>query len=433
MSERILKALMQLFALVAKVDSVNHDGKSVVEVFLKQQLNAELVNQYLTLFEEFLEKHQKISKRKEGKERKRTSVNSVKVLRICTQINEELQQKQKIVVLIRLLEFIFAGDYSEQEIEFITTVAETFNISGEEFRESMAFVVSSDEHIPDNENFLIIHKAIDFKYEKAKVIEQPQLDGAVKILRLEESGNYIAKYCGDEAIYINGQVIDNNRVYFLAYGSSIRSKKLSPVYFSDITSLYRTEEETQRIDFVVSKLRYNFPAGNIGLHELNLVDNSGNLIGIMGASGAGKSTLLSLLNGTLTPTSGSVKINGIDIHHQKDKLEGVIGHISQDDLLIEDLTVFENLFYNTKLCYDGFPETTIVKKVIDMLKSLGLYEIKDLKVGSPINKKISGGQRKRLNIALELIREPQVLFVKGVSFNRKTCFCCYSPTFFRYF
>ena len=131
----------------------------------------------------------------------------------------------------------------------------------------------------------------------------------------------------------------------------------------------------------------------------------------MGASGAGKSTLLSLLNGTLTPTSGAVKINNIDIHHQKEELEGVIGHISQDDLLIEDLTVFENLFYNTKLCYDGLPEKIIVKKAIEMLKSLGLHEIKDLKVGSPLNKKISGGQRKRLNIALELIREPQVLFV----------------------
>lgn len=411
MSERILKALMQLFALVAKVDSVNHDGRSVVETFLKQQLNAELVDQYLELFEEYLEKHQKISKRKEGKERKRTSVNSVKVLRICTQINEELQQKQKIVVLIRLLEFTFAGNYSDQEIEFVTTVAETFNISGEEFRESMAFVVSNDENIPDNENFLIIHKAGSTSYEKAKEIDHPLLEGCVKILRLEESGNYIAKYCGDEAVYINGQVIDTNRVYFLAHGSSIRTKKLKPIYFSDISSKYRAQEETQRIDFIVDQLGYKFPAGNIGLHELNLVDNSGNLIGIMGASGAGKSTLLSLLNGTLTPTSGSVKINGIDIHHQKEQLEGVIGHISQDDLLIEDLTVFENLFYNTKLCYDGLPEKEVVRKAIDMLKSLGLYEIKDLKVGSPLNKKISGGQRKRLNIALELIREPQVLFV----------------------
>ena len=411
MSERILKALMQLFALIAKVDGVNDNGRSVVENFLKQQLNAELVNQYLDLFEEYLEKHHKISKRKEGKERKRTSVNSVKVLRICTQINEELQQKQKIVVLIRLLEFTFSGNYSDQEIEFVTTVAETFNISGDEFRESMAFVVSNDDKIPDNENFLIIHKEDVASYKKAKEINTPLLEGAVKILRLEESGNYIAKYCGEEAIYINGQVIENNRVYFLAHGSSIRSKKLNPIYFSDISSKYRTQEETQRIDFIVNKLEYKFPAGNTGLHELNLADNSGNLIGIMGASGAGKSTLLSLLNGTLTPTSGSVKINNIDIHHQKEDLEGVIGHISQDDLLIEDLTVFENLFYNTKLCYDGLSEKTIVKKAIEMLKSLGLHEIKDLKVGSPLNKKISGGQRKRLNIALELIREPQVLFV----------------------
>lgn len=408
MSERILEALMQLFALVAKIDGVNDNGKSVVENFLKQQLNAELVNKYLDLFENYLEKHQKKSK---GKERKRTSVNSVKVLRICTQINEELQQKQKIVVLIRLLEFTFSANYSDQEIEFVTTVAETFNISTEEFRESMAFVVSNDYKIPDEENFLIIHHGVNISYKNAKEIKNPLLEGVVKILRLEESGNYIAKYCGEDAIYINGQVIENNRVYFLAHGSSIRNKKLKPIYFSDISSKYRIQEETQRIDFTANKLEYKFPAGNIGLHELNLKDSSGNLIGIMGASGSGKSTLLSLLNGTLTPTSGSVKINNIDIHHQKEELEGVIGHISQDDLLIEDLTVFENLFYNTKLCYDNLIETQIVKKTIEMLKSLGLYEIKDLKVGSPLNKKISGGQRKRLNIALELIREPQVLFV----------------------
>ena len=59
MSERILEALMQLFALVAKVDGVNDNGRSVVENFLKQQLNAELVNKYLDVFEDYLEKHNK--------------------------------------------------------------------------------------------------------------------------------------------------------------------------------------------------------------------------------------------------------------------------------------------------------------------------------------------------------------------------------------
>ena len=121
--------------------------------------------------------------------------------------------------------------------------------------------------------------------------------------------------------------------------------------------------------------------------------------------------MLNVLNGSTAPTSGSVKINGINIYTEKEKLEGVIGYISQDDLLLEDLTVFQNLYFNTKLCYDKLLEHEIIKKVADLLKTIGLYEIRDLKVGNPLNKKISGGQRKRLNIALELIREPQVLFV----------------------
>jgi ABC-type multidrug transport system ATPase subunit len=131
----------------------------------------------------------------------------------------------------------------------------------------------------------------------------------------------------------------------------------------------------------------------------------------MGASGAGKSTLLHILNGSSTPSRGSVNINGIDIYKEPDKVEGLIGFISQDDLLIEDLTVFENLFYSAKLCFDGVSKFKLTKMVMSTLKSLDLNEIKDLKVGSPLNKKISGGQRKRLNIALELIREPSILFV----------------------
>ncbi|MGB1318992.1 MAG: ATP-binding cassette domain-containing protein, partial [Flavobacteriales bacterium] len=154
-----------------------------------------------------------------------------------------------------------------------------------------------------------------------------------------------------------------------------------------------------------------FPGGKQGLHNLNMREHSGQLLGIMGASGAGKSTLLNILNGTSAPSKGAVNINGIDIYKEPDKVEGLIGYISQDDLLIEDLTVFENLYYNAKLCFDGVSKFKLTKMVMATLKSLGLNEIKDLKVGSPLNKKISGGQRKRLNIALELIREPSILFV----------------------
>lgn len=131
----------------------------------------------------------------------------------------------------------------------------------------------------------------------------------------------------------------------------------------------------------------------------------------MGASGAGKTTLLNVLAGIETPSSGTVKINGVDIFQEKEKVKGVIGYISQDDILIEDLTVFENLYYNAKLCFKDSSEEEIVTRVENTLTNLGLLHIKHLKVGNVLNKKISGGQRKRLNIALELIREPAVMFV----------------------
>ncbi len=411
MSERILKALIQLFALIAKVDNIGSDGRMVVKEFLNQQLNAELVEDYLQIFEDFLEKHQKISKRKEGKEKKRTAVNSVKVLRICSQINEELGQKQKFIVLLRLLEFVFSEAYTEQEIEFVKTVASTFNISDEELADCMDFVLSKQGDVPDRDNFLIISKATQDSIERAKNMLNKSLEGYIKVLKVESMGVYVAKYDGEESIFINGQTMKIGQVYLLTHGSSFRNAKIKPIYFSDVSALFRGFEAKKEISFVVDQLRYDFPAGNTGIHEMDLVEKSGGFVGIMGASGAGKSTFLSLLNGGVKPTSGSVKINGIDIHENPEALEGVIGNVSQDDLLMEDLTVFENLFFNAKLCFDSYPVQEVVKKVVELLKALGLYEIRRLKVGSPLNKKISGGQRKRLNIGLELIREPQVLFV----------------------
>src|SRR5690606_37239364 len=69
------------------------------------------------------------------------------------------------------------------------------------------------------------------------------------------------------------------------------------------------------------------------------------------------------------------------------------------------------LYYAAKLCFGNYTEKQIVELTVRVLMVLGLSEIRDLKVGSPLQKTISGGQRKRLNIGLELLREPAILFV----------------------
>ncbi|MTI19906.1 ATP-binding cassette domain-containing protein, partial [Fulvivirga sp. RKSG066] len=194
-------------------------------------------------------------------------------------------------------------------------------------------------------------------------------------------------------------------------GSSIRGNKVSTIYYSDVVSKFLREGAQTQITLSAEHLFYHFKNGRAGLQNVSISEKGGKLVGIMGASGSGKSTLLNVINGTDKPSSGRVIINGIDIHADPKAIEGVIGYIPQDDLLMEELSVFENLYYAAKLCFDQYSNKELTDLVEQVMLNLGINDIKDLKVGSPLEKTISGGQRKRVNIGLELLREPSVLFV----------------------
>lgn len=411
MSERILRALMQMFAIIAKVDGVTNTGRAIVESFLKQQLNQEQVETYLKIFDEFIEAQQTGTKKKDGSEKK-TSLNSVKILKICTQINQELEQPQKIIVLIRLLEFIHSSnEISDQEYEFVTTVAETFNIPSEEFHQIRAFVEDREDKTPNSPDILVINNKESGYNNACKHIFCDTLNHDVRVIQINSVGMYALRIYGNIELQLNGQGISKERVHILTPGSSLRSSKVKPIYYSDIIGHFLADGSQARISFEAKNIEYKFKGGKLGLRNINIREESGKLIGIMGGSGAGKSTLLNVLNGVEIPSGGEVLINGKNIHIDKKSVEGVIGHVTQDDLLIEELTVYQNLFYNAKLCFGNLSDEEIAKKCSALLADLGLSETRDLKVGSPLEKTISGGQRKRLNIGLELIREPSVLYV----------------------
>jgi len=410
MSEQVIKALMQLFAIIAHPSSNLHERRLVVEQFLNKQLNQETVKIYLKEFDKYYNLHQtKLSEK--TKRKKRTSSSSVRVLKICTQINEELTQKQKNVVLVQLLEFINSGQsITDQELEFITTVAETFHISNDEYKEIKEFIIHSEELLPNSNSLLIINKS-EIKYENIHNLQVLSLEGELRVLNVSSSNMYFIKYIGSTEIYLNGQLLNPGKIHVLSNGASIKNSKITPIYYGDIISQFNIDKIKSKIVFDVRDIEYKFKSGDIGLHKMNFREESGKLVGIMGASGAGKSTLLNVLNGSNTPTNGEILVNGINIHNKTEETNGLIGHVSQDDLLIEELTVFQNLYYNAKLCFDNYTNNEITEAVLKVLENLGLLEIKDMIVGNPLNKKISGGQRKRLNIALELIREPAILFL----------------------
>ena len=148
---------MQLFAIIARPGSNRTDRRKVVESFLRRQVNLELLNEYLETFDSFYNIHQQ-KQGDSGKRKKRTSSSSVRVLVICTSINEELTRRQKIIVLINLLEFVKSDHnvISRQETDFLKTVAVTFNISDSEYENMRDFVLFPFEKTPGSKNILII-------------------------------------------------------------------------------------------------------------------------------------------------------------------------------------------------------------------------------------------------------------------------------------
>ena len=404
---------MQLFGLIAKQDGgVESNETEYVKGFLKQQLNTEAVEAYFQLFLHHASENKNASKGEEdGKVQLTSMKDSVKILAICKKINKQLNREQKVVVLVRLYELVNAdGKFTDQRMAIINTVADVFKLDRKEVEAIEAFNIQTDIVKVDFSDILIVNDQ-SLSLQNAMHLQSGKLDGSIFILRVRSANLYFIRYIGAQDIFLNGLLVNPARIYIFSKGSFVKMPVGKPLYYTDVVSQFMSDDSVQRISYEVKDVSFQFKSGGIGLRNINLFEEQGKLVGIMGASGAGKTTLLNVLCGNETPSGGEVLINGVDLHKNPDLVEGVIGYIPQDDLLIEELTVFQNLYYNAKLCFRDKSEAEITALVENTLRNLGLFERKDLKVGSPLNKMISGGQRKRLNIALELIREPGILFV----------------------
>ncbi len=410
MSEEILKALMELFALIVKQDGgMIFREREYVSGFLNKQLTRESVKEYLALFDEHAGS---VREKSAEKEPAPPSVrDSVKVLGICKKINRTLNQQQKVVVLMRLYELLNADRrFTPQRMNIINTVAEVFKISSDEFAATEQFVKNDEPENLKNPAILILRPG-DEKCELCKRLVTGYQDTTICFLRVVSVDLYFVKYISQEQLYLNGLPISSDQVFTFAKGGSLRSAQGRAIYYSDISSSFLSDIIIHKISFTVENLSYYFIEGHAAIDNISFSIDEGKLMGILGASGSGKTTLLNLLSGIEKPFTGSVRINSIDIYKESQALEGVFGFVPQDDLLIEDLTVFENLYYAACQCFKDKTNGEITSLVDHTLMNLGLLEKRDLRVGGSFNKVISGGQRKRLNIALELIREPSVLFL----------------------
>ena len=416
MKESAIQSLLQLLALIANVEEgkISSKAHEIINKILSRTVKPERLDEYNTSFEEMVDLAQKIDvvNKSGADEWKRRASQSVKALVICKKSNEVLQQHEKIRILSRMIEFANEdGIISEKEAEFLDTVREAFYIDPEEYEDIKSFIVSPWIQGIRKDNLVLIDKNEQETEGSEKHLYWKNLEGQIVALYIDSCNLFIVKCLGTELLYRNALEMKPNSIEFLDNDSFIRGNKIAPIYYSTLNSRFFQDSIKKNLNYVARGVEYKFHNSNNGVQEFSLASEAGDLIGIMGGSGVGKSTLINVLNGSVEPQKGEILINGFNLHYFREKLEGIIGYIPQDDLLIDDLTVFQNLYYNAKLCFSNYSEIQILKLVIKVLKDLSLYEIRYLKVGNPLEKYISGGQRKRLNIGLELMREPLILFV----------------------
>jgi ABC transport system ATP-binding/permease protein len=399
MSEELLRAILRLFAVVAKEGEVTRQEREEIRNFLEEHLTLSAVNSYLNFFDDYTKSL--------GSQNRTTTIQQ-----LCDEINPQLTQKQKIRILLELITIIQAdGSISPEEDKLVKQIGDIFKIATEEIESIKLFVLGQQPQELNHEQILIIDSQSNGAPRRSKHIHRHDLIGFVAVLHVVKADLYFLKFLGKTDVLLNGIPLKPGKIHVIPVGSLLRwDKGEEPVYYGQILSQFKKSDAHGRTSFEANNLSFKFKNGKLGLRDVSLAEESGNLIALMGGSGAGKSTLLHVLNGSEVPSEGKVLINGIDIHRSPEKIEGVIGFVPQDDLLIEDLTVYQNLYYAAKLCFSKKNEEEIDFLVMRVLEDLGLAEIKDLKVGSPLRKTISGGQRKRLNIGLELLREPAVLF-----------------------
>ena len=385
MTDVILSSFISLFALFGKEKQVDETrAKEMLVNYLRHHFGIRNTDLYTDLYVDM-----------RGAYEMTDDLNTADtVTSICTNLHGKIRPVEEALLLLRLMEF--CGYEEGEPHDIFKIMAELFHIPASQFQDFTDFVG-------------------DKQTANVLLLRPNGFDGQLKTLLDTETNMLIFTYTGSDTVLLNDVPVLSG-AYQIWLQSSVLKAGYSgkPMYYSTILDAYnkatgKVEDKQREVEFCGRDINFRFPNSNNGMHDLSFTLHNGELLAIMGGSGTGKTTLLSLLNGSLKPQQGSITINGHDISEPQAK--DLIGFVPQDDLLIEELTVYQNLWFTAKLCFEGLPDDELDRRVMKALKDLGLDAAKDLKVGSAINKYISGGQRKRLNIALELIREPAVLFL----------------------
>ena len=237
--------------------------------------------------------------------------------------------------------------------------------------------------------------------ENDLIIDDPQVSGIHARVRKADNRWVIYDQDTESGTFVNRQRV---KVAELEDGDEILIGT-NKVFLDGASVKGFVGREGVRIDAV--GLTRELKNGTCILNDISLCIQPGEFVAIVGGSGAGKTSLLHALNGFVPATSGTVRYNGVNLYKNLDSFRPVLGYVPQDDIVHTELTVERTLFYGAKL---RLPKDTrpleLNERIEEVLSAVGLIERRNTEV-----RRLSGGQRKRVSVALELLARPRAVYL----------------------
>ncbi|HEV2581259.1 MAG TPA: FHA domain-containing protein [Ktedonobacteraceae bacterium] len=237
--------------------------------------------------------------------------------------------------------------------------------------------------------------------DNAIILNHPQVSAHHAVLEKIEGGYHIVDLSSTNHVFVNGQRVAQQA---LRSGDEMR---IGPYRLTYTGTELRQYDESGLIRIDALRLKKEGNNHVILLNGISLVIPPRKFVALVGGSGTGKTTLMDALNGLRPAQEGSVFYNGVDYYHNLAAFNTLLGYVPQDDIVHRDLTVERALYYAAKLRLPSdFTKEQIKWRIDEVLEDVEMTERRSLLVS-----KLSGGQRKRVSIALELLANPGIFFL----------------------
>jgi ABC transport system ATP-binding/permease protein len=348
--------------------------------------------------------------------------------KLCDEINKTLKSVEKIYLLLLVQDCLLVMHDKAGFSEILQNIYGRIGIDRSLMTGFKKFLEQTDPDGVDDNNYLLLaphEKHLDEMLEGRWIEDNiPRVKASENLLKFEEFTSHLLIMFVDQIKSYAVRCIDNItgkrfdqdtehqcRFRLLEPGGELSVNGLTLLTFSDLKDRFLQIHKTNELTLTIDQILYHGSGKTGKISLFSAEETTGKIIGILGREGVGKSTLLKVLAGKLKPDSGSVYINGNDLWKYKYLLKGSIGFVPEEDLLFEELTVADNLALTARLYYSNLTKREIDNRVNAVLSRLDLLELKHVVVGNVLSKHLQPGQRRMINIALELLREPQILLV----------------------